>query len=243
MKAMILAAGIGSRLRPMTDHTPKALVKINGIPLIEIVIRRLMASGYNEMIINLHHLGGQIKDFVVQQNYFGQHIEFSDESDKLLDTGGGLQKASWFFNDGQPFLVHNVDIITDLDLDALRLAHMKNKALATLAVRHRDTSRYFLFDQEQRLKGWTNHKTGETKPMGAALQNTEEIAFSGVQIVEPEIFQFMKIEGAYSLTHLYLDLCNTHVIKGYVHNNGYWNDVGKHEELSAAEAWFKNKNV
>jgi len=238
----MLAAGVGSRLRPLTDHTPKALVKINGIPLIEIVIRRMIAAGYNEIVINLHHLGGQIKDFVVQQNYFGQHIEFSDESDALLDTGGGLQKASYFFNDGKPFLIHNVDIITDLDLDALRIAHMKNKALATLAVRHRDTSRYFLFDQEHRLKGWTNHKTGETKPTGAALQNTQEIAFSGVQIVEPGIFQFMHYEGAYSLTQLYLDLCNTHVIKGYVHDNGYWSDVGKPEELSAAEAWFKNKN-
>ena len=158
MKAMIFAAGLGTRLYPITQSTPKALIKVKNIPLIEIVIRRLMMFGYNEIIINIHHHADQIEQFVQSKNDFGIRIAFSDERDKLLDTGGGLKKASWFFDDGKPFLVHNVDVISDIDLGQLMERHIASKALATLAVKTRPSSRYLLFNQPK-LSLWVGkHK-------------------------------------------------------------------------------------
>lgn len=242
MKAMILAAGLGTRLKPLTDRIPKALVSVNGVTLLEIVLKRLIHAGYEEVIINLHHHGDQIRSFLDLHKNFGIRIECSDECNQLLDTGGGLQKASWFFDDGQPFLLHNVDILTDLDLSALRRTHMKNQPLATLAVRHRTSSRHLYFDSNYRLKGWTNHKTGEIKPAGTDLTNTEELAFSGIQILSPEIFKFMRQEGPYSMITLYTGLCREQPILGLVHDSGHWSDVGKPEELTAAEVWYKNNS-
>jgi len=152
MKAMIFAAGLGTRLYPITQTTPKALIKVKNIPLIEIVIRRLMMFGYNEIIINIHHLADQIEQFVQSKNDFGIRIAFSDERDKLLDTGGGLKKASWFFDDGKPFLVHNVDVISDIDFGQLMERQIDSKALATLAVKTRPSSRYLLFNHQRRVK-------------------------------------------------------------------------------------------
>jgi mannose-1-phosphate guanylyltransferase len=239
MKAMILAAGLGTRLKPITDSKPKALLEINGIPLLEHVLLRLIRYGFDEVIINVHHFADQIISYVKSKNQYDIRIEISDERDRLLDTGGGLLNASWFFDDGKPFLIHNVDILSDLDLDMLYRAHVNYNCLATLAVRKRETSRYFLFDEDLMLRGWKNSKTGEMRLglEGTAVLN--EMAFSGIQIVAPQIFPLIREEGKFSLTDLYLRLCRQNNILGYVHNEGYWTDVGKPAELKDAEGFFK----
>ena len=160
-KGMILAAGLGTRLRPITNSIPKALVKVDGRTLLEGAIRHLADHGVKEIIINVHHFSEQIINYLNQNKNFGLNITISDESDQLLDTGGGLKKVSGFFNEGGAFFVRNVDIISDLDLTRMMEYHLKTHSLATIAVRKRDTSRYFLFDQDYRLCGWTNLKTGE----------------------------------------------------------------------------------
>ena len=171
MKALIFAAGLGTRLKPLTDTMPKALVPIDGKPLLEHVILKLKAAGFNQIIVNVHHFPDQIIDFLKSKNNFDLRIEVSDERDKLLDTGGGVKKAKWFFDDGKPFLVHNVDILSNIDLQSLYQQHLETSPLATLVVSEHDTFRYFLFDKEARLKGWINEKTGEVRPEN--LTNTE----------------------------------------------------------------------
>src|SRR5210317_1542357 len=156
MKAMIFAAGLGTRLKPITNDRPKALAEIHGTPLIEIVIRRLINCGFNDIIINVHHFADKVLDFLASKNNFGINLQISDERGELLDTGGGLKKASWFFDDGKAFLVHNVDTLTDIDLLDYYHFHQKNNALATLLVRHRPGSRFFLFDENSILSGWEN---------------------------------------------------------------------------------------
>ncbi|MDR2853752.1 MAG: NTP transferase domain-containing protein, partial [Prevotellaceae bacterium] len=155
-KALIFAAGLGTRLQPFTNTMPKALVPIGGKPLLEHIILKLKHSGFDEIIINIHHFGEQIIDFLQNKNHFGIRIEISDERDILLNTGGGIRKTQWFFNDNAPFLVHNVDILSNIDLRNLYDNHLKNSALATLAVSERATQRYFLFDTQNTLHGWTN---------------------------------------------------------------------------------------
>ncbi len=240
MKAMILAAGRGTRLKPLTDTIPKALVKVNGVPLLEHVIRKLKQAGYDEIIINLHHFGEQIIDFVEQKKNFGIRIEISDERDKLLDTGGGLQKAAAFFEGCTSFLVHNVDILSDLDLHAFREHHEQSGDLATLAVRHRQSSRFLLFDPIMRMQGWFNSKTGETRPGPIKPAEYSALAFSGIHLLRTRIFDYMKQDGAYSLTDLYISLCHEQLISGYLHQDGWWSDVGKPEELMAAHAWLRS---
>ncbi|MBN1462488.1 MAG: nucleotidyltransferase family protein, partial [Paludibacteraceae bacterium] len=163
MKAMLFAAGLGTRLKPLTDTMPKAMVPIAGKPLLEHVIKKLIAAGFNEIIINVHHFSEQIVSFLKANNNFGVRIELSDESDLLLETGGGIKKAAAFFDDGMPFLVHNVDILSDVDLCALYNSHVQQNAMASLLVSKRATSRYLLFNAENNLQGWINEKTGETK--------------------------------------------------------------------------------
>lgn len=231
---MILAAGLGNRMKPLTDNCPKALLKLNGKPLLEHVILRLITFGYEEFIINVHHFSEQIIDFIKVKNSFGKKIEFSDESDMLLETGGGLLKASWFFNDNKPFLVCNADIISDINLALLRKFHDQEKALATLAVRHRVTSRYFIFDQQKIFVGWKNTQTGEIKSPFEITEKPEEIAFSGIQIINPAIFNLILEKGRFSLTDLYIRLCGKQCIKGFVHDEGFWFDVGKQGELERA---------
>jgi NDP-sugar pyrophosphorylase family protein len=233
MKAMIFAAGLGTRLYPITQSTPKALIKINNIPLIEIVIRRLMMFGYTEIIINIHHHADQIEQFVRSKNDFGIGIAFSDERDKLLDTGGGLKKASWFFDDGKTFLVHNVDVISNIDLGQLMERHIASKALATLAVKTRPSSRYLLFNSQNCLCGWENRKT-EEKIIVRRSAEIEPFAFSGIQVISPEIFKYMKQEGKFSIIDVYLKLAADHIINSFEHNNSVWLDVGKVESLTKA---------
>ena len=226
-KAMILAAGLGTRLRPLTNSIPKALVRVNGQTLLEGAIRHLADSGVTEIIINVHHFADQVIQFLSQHHNFGLDLYISDERDQLLDTGGGLKNASWFFEGGKPFIVRNVDIVSDLDFHAMMEQHLKSRTLATLAVRNRQTSRYFLFDPELRLCGWTNLKTGEKILSEETKMNPEMLAFSGIQILNPEIFSLITETGKFSLTDLYLRLAKEHLIKGFIDDGSVWRDVGK----------------
>lgn len=234
MKAMILAAGLGTRLRPLTNYQPKAMVEVNGKPLIEIIIRRLKKYGFNDIIINVHHFADQITKFLKKKNNFGVNIMISDERDQILETGGGLKKAASFFND-EPFLLCNTDILSDVDLGKVYQAHITSKALATLVVRKRATSRYFIFDESNTLYGWMNVKSGEIKMPRSAHGNFKMLAFSGIHIISPEIFDLMKEkEGFFSIIDVYLEAANSQLIKGFEHNDGLWLDVGKRENIVEA---------
>ncbi len=235
MKAMILAAGIGSRLRPITDTRPKALVEINKIPLLEIVIKRLISFGFDKIIINTYHFADQILNFLKQKNNFDIEIVISNESKKLLGTGGGLKRAAWFFNDGNPFLLHNVDIISNINLNDLISFHTKSGSIATLAVKNRQTSRYLLFDEKKILCGWENKKTGEKIISRKSESKLHPMAFSGIHVIDPVIFNFKKMEESFSIIDFYLHLAKEHKISGYEHNDSYWFDVGKKENLAEIE--------
>jgi len=231
---MILAAGLGTRLRPLTNDRPKALVQVKGMPLLEIVIRRLKYFGFEELIINTHHFAGLVANFLASKNNFGLRIEISHENEKLLNTGGGLKKASWFFDDGQPFLLCNTDILTDLNPLEFFKKHQQTAALVTLATRHRSTSRYLLFDQEKKLCGWTNIKTGEVL-ISRAIEGTLQLrAFSGWHIIDPKLFDFFPAEEEFSIIDTYLDASGTADIYSYEHDNSIWLDVGKPDTLSQA---------
>ena len=233
MKAMIFAAGLGTRLRPLTNNKPKALVEVKGIPLLEIAIKKLIKSGVSEILLNIHHFGEQVLQFLNEQNYFDHKIYISDERNLLLDTGGGLKKANWFFKDA-PFLVYNVDILSNINLNNFYQQHLNSGALASLAVRQRKTSRFLLFDQKNTLAGWRNIKTGETKWCKTPTPVTE-YAFSGIHIINPEIFALMPQHSIFSIIDVYLNAGKTHTIKAISHNNDLWVDVGKKEMLQKAE--------
>lgn len=235
MKAFILAAGLGTRLKPITDSKPKALVEINDIPLIEHLLLKLIRYGFNSVIVNVHHYSDQVIDFIKSKNYFGIEIEFSNESDLLLDTGGGLKKVKWFFNDNQPFLIHNVDIFSSIDLTELYNYHTNNNSIATLAVQKRNSSRYFLFDNEKNLCGWVNEKTGETKITRKSSEELFRFAFSGIQIADPVIFDNMPSKDVFSLVDLYLSIASKHRITYFDHSNSIFVDLGKKENLIEAE--------
>jgi len=242
MKAMILAAGMGTRLRPLTNDTPKALVKMNGVPMLEIVILKLKAIGVKEIIINVHYLADQIINFLQKKDNFGVRIEISDESNQLLDTGGGLKKASWFFKDNKPFILHNVDIISNIDLLKMYKAHENNKALVSLAVRKRISSRYFLFNSKKELAGWRNVKTKE-EIITIPEKEKEGLAFSGIHIINPEIFSYIKSTHSFSIVNTYLDLSNKYKILGFDHSSDYWFDIGNTENLKKAESYLSKQNL
>ncbi len=231
MKAMIFAAGLGTRLRPITNDRPKALAEIQGTPILEMVIRRLINYGFNEIIVNVHHFADKVMEFLNSKNNFGINLQISDERGKLLDTGGGLKKASWFFDDNEPFLVHNVDTLTDIDLLDYYNYHKNNNALATLLVRHRPGSRFFLFDENKRLCGWENVLTKEKILASNANRNLEQIAFSCLHIIDPKIFKLIDEDGCFSIIDVYLRLARAHKIMGYVDDKSYWLDIGTPEKL------------
>lgn len=241
MKALIFAAGLGTRLRPLTENLPKALIAINGVPLIEHAIVKIKSVGIKEIVINVHHHASQIIDFLKQKNNFGICVEISDEREKLLDTGGGIKKASWFLDDNQPFLVHNVDILSNIDLQKLFAYHTQHSnALSTLVVNPRNTYRYLFFDENNTLRGWINETTKETKPlpeMDTAIYN--KLAFAGIQIISPEIFKLMKRYGdKFSIMDFYLNYCQTQKIIGYIPDNLKIIDVGKLEAIDKAEKFI-----
>ena len=245
MKAIIFAAGLGSRLKPLTDTMPKALVPVAGCPMLEHVILKLKASGFTEIVINIHHFGEQIIDFLKTNNDFGLTIHISDERDRLLDTGGGIRKARLFFeNSGEPFLVHNVDILSDMNLKELYDFHMQSGSVATLLASRRTTSRYLLFDTERKLRGWINKDTGQVKPEGFHYDESlyREYAFSGIHVFSPAVFRLMEAprwEGKFSIMDFYLATCGQTDYSGYLAEKLELIDIGKPETLARAEEFVK----
>jgi N-acetyl-alpha-D-muramate 1-phosphate uridylyltransferase len=237
MKSMIFAAGLGTRLKPFTETNPKALAVVNGKPLLQRNIEFLKGFGFNEFVLNVHHYPNKIINFLKEHDNFGCKIIISDETEELLETGGGLKKAAEHLIGDAPFLVMNVDILTDLPIDEMINFHKSHNALATLAVTERKTSRYFLFNNSNELCGWINIKTGEEK----IIRNEPGLiakAFSGVHVIEPRIFDLIKQVGKFSMVDVYLDLCKTEVISGFDHSKGILIDVGKPESIAQAEEFF-----
>ncbi len=236
---MIFAAGLGTRLKPLTDHLPKALVPVAGKPLLEHVILKLRAAGFDEIVVNVHHFADQIIGFLEDKHHFGIRIEVSDERGQLLDTGGGVRRAAPFFDDGAPFLMHNVDILSDLDLGALYRHHLNHNPLATLVVSQRDTSRYLLFTPEGRLRGWLNKRTGETKPPAfSPTPDLRPLAFAGIHVMSPRVFALMDgYPEVFPIMDFYLSQAATQRIEGYVPPTFHMLDVGKLDTLHAAEAF------
>ena len=235
MKAMVLAAGLGTRLRPLTDNCPKALVKVGGRTLVEIVLGRLKSFGVREAIVNVHHFAGMVEEYLAANGNFGMRIEISRE-EELLDTGGGLKKAAWFFagEDG-PFLLHNVDVLSTIDLGRMTQVHKEQGALATLAVEQRESSRVLLFDAE----GWL---CGRRAGRGAAPQwaraagDAKELAFAGIHVISPKIFDKIAEQGSFSIIDAYLRLAAAgEKVSAFRVDGCAWRDVGRPESLMAAE--------
>ena len=233
MRAMILAAGLGTRLKPITNNIPKALVKVGNVTLLEICIKNLKMQEIADIIINVHHFAEQIINFLAENNNFGVNISISDETGKLLNTGGGLKKAAWFFNDDKPFLLHNVDIISNLNLKTLYDLHINSNATATLAVRKRGSGRYLLFNSENILCGWKNVETNEIISY-VDVKLLEKYAFSGIHIIDPKIFSLMPNEKVFSMIDLYLKVMNSNHIHGYIDKDSFWMDVGNPANLKIA---------
>ncbi len=239
---MILAAGLGTRLKPFTDKHPKALAMVNGKSLLQRNIEYLQKIGITEVLVNVHHFADQIIDAVSTNHGWGSTVTISDETDAVLETGGGLKKAAWYFGNETSFLLINADILTNLDLDALVAQHTNTGALATLAVSDRNSSRYFLFDEAGKLCGWKNQNTGEYKPVHLNDSNTEHLqakAFSGIQVIDTKLLPLMQHEGKFSMVDVYLDLCATHTILAYDHTGATLLDVGKPESLALAATLFE----
>ena len=236
MKAMIFAAGLGTRFKPWTDEHPKALALVNGKSLLQRNIEWLQQYGITEVIVNVHHFPEQVIETIQKSKGWGSWVTISDEKGQLLETGGGLKKAQSFF-DKEPFLTINVDILTDLDISKLISFHTHKKPLISFAVSDRKTSRYFLFDEELRLCGWQNTKTGEKK-VSINKPNLIPKAYSCVVIFEPEIFSLMKQKGKFSLVDVYLDLAANKKILAYDHTGDKLVDVGKPDAVALAEKLF-----
>lgn len=229
VSAMIFAAGLGTRLYPLTADKPKALVEYQGRPLLDYVIEKVMAAGIRHIVVNVHHFPDLIINYIEQRHYDAQ-IDISDERDLLRDTGGGLKFAEHLFRDSDHILLHNVDILSDLDLRVLMRTHLVSDALATLAVRQRETSRYFLFDDEMNLRGWRNMKTGE-EICACPSADLRPYAFSGIHIIKRELIEFIRSTDKQSITPIYVELAQTHSLKGFLHSEGRWKDMGKIEDF------------
>ena len=236
MKAMVLAAGLGTRLRPLTDNRPKALVEVGGRTMLELTLERLKRFGVGEAIVNTHHYAEMIEEYLRVNNNFGMRIEVSRE-DALLDTGGGLKKAAWFFLEAgpdEPFFVHNVDVLSTIDLGATVRAHRESGALATLAVMEREASRYLLFDQEGLLVGRQRGKDGEPE-WAAASGDGSALAFCGIHVISPRIFAEMKQEGAFSIIDAYIELARRgERVMAFRADGAQWRDLGRPESVAKA---------
>lgn len=233
MRAMIFAAGLGTRLRPLTDHMPKALVPVGGVPLLHRLLTKLHAAGYTHVVINVHHHAAQIIDFLAAHDY-GMHIDISDESDMLLDTGGGLRHAAQFFTGDEPILLHNVDILSNLSLDHFTTS-FRPDCLAQVVVSERPTSRYLLFDNNNRLAGWHNISTDATRPPGIDTTALRPYAFAGIHLVSPRIFTLMAhYPDKFSIIDFYLEAMHNETIAAYLPDNFAMLDVGKVDTLAAA---------
>ena len=240
MQAMIFAAGLGTRLKPITDHKPKALVEVGGESLLKRVITRLSEAGADRLVVNVHHFADQIIRYLTENKNFGLDIRISDESDKLLDTGGGLRKAAPLFKNDEPILIHNVDILSNVDLQKFYRESVDNAA--TLLVSERETKRYLLFDDDMRLVGWTNIETGEVRSPDAALDvaRCRKFAFAGIHTFSPALFRVMNNWPAkFSIIDLYLNTVSQAPIYGYLQPDLRLIDVGKTVTLNEADAFLK----
>jgi len=234
VKVILLAAGLGTRLFPLTKNKPKALIEVQGKPLIQIQLEKFKQQGFSEVLVNIHHYGNQILEFLQKNNNFGLDIQISDERDQLLDTGGALKKAADFIRGDECVFIHNVDVLTDISFESMLNAHRLSGALATLAIRERNTSRYLLFNEDNLLRGWENTKTGEKKGNWQE-PNLVNAAFSGIHVISPECVDLFPDKAAFSIIDFYLDILQSHTISGYFHDESVWIDVGKPETLAQAE--------
>ncbi len=236
-RAMIFGAGLGTRFKPWTDKHPKALAPVNGKSLLQRNIEYLQRYGITDVIVNVHHFSEQIIDAVIKNNGWGSHILISDETDRVLETGGGLLKARDLFKQGEKFITCNVDILTDLNLHELLSFHEAHKPLISFGVTSRKTSRNFLFDDNNRLCGWINNNTGEQR-ISKNSQHLHQKAYSCVVVFEYDVLDLMPFSGKFSLTDLYLELAKNHTILGYDHTGDKFVDVGKPDSIAAAESLF-----
>lgn len=233
MKAMVLAAGLGTRLRPLTNDKPKALVEVAGRTMLEITLERLRGAGVREVIVNAHHFADQLVEYLRAHENFGMRVEVSRE-DVLLDTGGGLKQAAWFFRgDEEPFLVHNVDVVSGIDLGRTMEAHRERGALATLAVQKRETSRLLLFDGD----GWLcGRRRGEVEERTRGTDVVTPLAFCGIHVISPQLLGMLEETGAFSIIDAYLRLTTEGARMGaFLADAYYWRDLGKPEQIAAAE--------
>ncbi len=238
--AMILAAGLGTRLKPWTDKHPKALALVNGKSLLQLNVEYLMSYGITKIIINIHHFPEQIINLVETYNGWGAEIIFSDESKEVLETGGGFKKAIPFFKNEENILLMNVDVLTSLNIDEMFEFHNQQNAVATLAVTKRITSRYFVFDNQKNLCGWLNSATNTVK--GIEEFNNElhcRLAFSGIHIINNKLFSLVEFDGKFTMVDVYLNLMNSNKIVAYNHSDDKFLDVGKPESILLAEQMFR----
>lgn len=238
MKAMIFAAGLGTRLRPLTNDRPKALVELHGKTLLQHAIEHLKSFGIRDIVVNIHHFGAKVLEVLANNQNFGCNIIISDERAMLLETGGGLLKAQEHFKGEEALVVYNVDVLSNIDLLEMLHYHQQNNALATLATRSRESSRYLLFNEQLELCGWTNTKTKAVKHVRPA-KNRQQYAFSGIHIIHPKLLSLITQKGKFSITDTYLELAEQHKIIAYPHDQDYWFDVGKPERLEAASVFLR----
>ena len=241
MKAMVLAAGLGTRLRPLTDDRPKALVEVAGRTLLEITLTRLRDFGIRDVIVNVHHFADRMIEYLAANANFGMNIVISRE-EVLLDTGGGLKKAAWFFlDDDGPFLLHNVDVVSTIDIGRMLESHQRSGALATLAVQQRESSRYLLFDREGRLCG---RRIGTQDEVARPADDKQELAFCGIHVISPRMLPMIREEGIFSIIESYLDLAaRGETIAAFRTDEYYWRDLGKPEEIAQAAEDFKQNKM
>lgn len=237
MKAMIFAAGLGTRFKPFTDKHPKALAMVNKKSLLQRNIEYLQQYGITDVVVNVHHFADQLKEAIELNKGWGSNVIISDESNEVLETGGGLLKARPLLEGKEPFITLNADILTELNITKLLDYHQQNKALISFGITNRKTSRYFLFDENQRLCGWRNVNTGEEK-ISIPGKQLHQMAYSCVVVFEPAIFDLIPQRGKFSLTETYLSLASSQLILGYDHTGDRLVDVGKPESVAIAETMF-----
>ncbi len=235
---MIFAAGLGTRLKPFTNHHPKALAKVNAVSLLERNVQYLKSFGVEDIVINTHHFGSQITDLVLEKDFFGCGVIVIHEIEEALETGGGLVHAKHLLMHSKDFIVMNVDILTTLDLNRMMAFHEKEKPIATLAVSNRESSRKFLLDENMQLSGWLNKKTADVILVEEG-KKLKEFAFSGVHIISNKIFDYLPEKGKFSIIEPYLKIAKSQTIKGFDHSGDVLIDVGKPEAITEAEKYFK----
>ena len=235
MRAMILAAGLGTRLRPLTETQPKALIEVAGVPMIEIIIRKLVNFGIENIVVNVHHFANTITDFLTSKNHFGIHIEISYEKE-IWGTGGGLQKAAKFFSHDAPFLLHNVDVLSNLDFNDVLNFHTLKNSLATLVVQNRTTQRYLVFDDKDLLCGRSNPNKQNMNLVRDPKGDPKLLAFNGIHVISSNFISKLQEEGSFSIIDAYLRLASQgELIRGYNMQEKFWLDLGRPKSLNAAE--------